>query len=331
MRTHIKNIIFTVLAGVLISCEKDGITVEKNNDLKWSIDKKIENEDIRTRIGYNPNKSYIVSDTKKEFFVKSLGSISLQEEELVGHAKVVLTKVLDKDIRVTLTYDESLYQELKTVYVGYQLASEQLIKAQKELVIKAGETESTFEFVLSVIPETKRLLFPYKVKVEGENSVEFIGKGSDILTVVVSSEDISAQATWMINPVNSSDKFKGIFESVLQKNKEIKKETLLPKIKFGVLGGYYRSKGLLFYSRYEHFNFDREVQYPADTNVNVENHIQIKLGNPTRTFTRYYSHLTPLIESFEQHSPYKVEKLGGGVFKFVSVEDNDFWFIFTKE
>ena len=50
---------FLTLAS-LIGCQKDDITVEKNDSVKWDIDKAIEDDDIRNRIGYDPRYQYAI-------------------------------------------------------------------------------------------------------------------------------------------------------------------------------------------------------------------------------------------------------------------------------
>lgn len=332
MKTQIKNIILaTFITGVLASCAKENMVVEKNNDLKWSIDKKIENDDIRLRIGYNPNETYIVSDTKKEFFVESFGILSLQQAELKDRVKVVLTQPVEKDIKVVLTYDPSLYQEIKTSYVGYELAGQEVLNYQKELVIKAGETESAFELALGVSTEVKRLLLPYRVRIEGDDTIKFLGNKADVLAVLVSPKDVSGKIRLEVNPLeNSCDELKQTFQACQERHKQVRKgETLPPRILFGDLGGWY-GKGMFFYSRVEKFDYERVVSYEIEASVDKKDQFEIKNGNPGLSFRRSYSHLQPIPDLFEAYSPYNIEKLETGEFKLTSTVDEDFWFTFTK-
>ena len=45
--------------SLLVSCNKDEITIEKNESTTWQIDKKVEDNDIRTQLGYDPRLNYI--------------------------------------------------------------------------------------------------------------------------------------------------------------------------------------------------------------------------------------------------------------------------------
>ena len=54
MYKNIKKSIIFFIAGVLCSCGKEDITVQKNDSTKWEIDKKVEDKRYRTQLGYDP-------------------------------------------------------------------------------------------------------------------------------------------------------------------------------------------------------------------------------------------------------------------------------------
>ena len=59
MKRIITNSFIVALGMVaLVACKKDEITIQKNDNVNWQIDNDIVNDDIRTRIGYDPRFEY---------------------------------------------------------------------------------------------------------------------------------------------------------------------------------------------------------------------------------------------------------------------------------
>ena len=57
-RIIINSFIVVFCLAILMACKKDEITIQKNESTTWEIDKKIVDDDIRTRIGYDPRFQY---------------------------------------------------------------------------------------------------------------------------------------------------------------------------------------------------------------------------------------------------------------------------------
>ena len=119
-----KKIIFNSLTvafclTILGSCNKDEISIEKNESTAWEIDKKIVDDDIRTRIGYDPRFDYI-TPTASEVVAPmlTLEGFTLADKN-TRTLEVKLTKASDKDVTVSLMYDASLFSKItgnKPVY-----------------------------------------------------------------------------------------------------------------------------------------------------------------------------------------------------------------------
>ena len=136
-----KKIIFNSLVvafclTVLNACKKDDISIQKNDSTTWEIDKSIVDDDIRTRIGYDPRYQYAYP-TASEVVVPML---SLEGFTLTGQntrsLEVKLSKVSAQDVKVSLVYDAALFEKLKANYSEYELGAASLVEittAEKQL------------------------------------------------------------------------------------------------------------------------------------------------------------------------------------------------------
>jgi len=136
---------FLTLAS-LIGCQKDDITVEKNDSVKWEIDKAIEDDDIRNRIGYDPRYQYAIPTVSDIVVPMS----SLEGFTITGENKreveIKLSKVSANDAKVTLAYDATLFDKVRSQYPGYSLGQESLVQiTAAEKTIAAGTRSTTFE------------------------------------------------------------------------------------------------------------------------------------------------------------------------------------------
>lgn len=171
---NLKKILYSVLcAGALFSCAKEDMTVEKNNDLSWEIDESIINNDIRTRIGYDPRfeYSYFV-ETEIDLPMLSLGDISLSGKR-VKIIEVGITKALEKDVKFSIVYDDSKAAELKNTYTGYELGDASLVTiTESEKTLKAGETSLTFEITVENNSNfEERVFLPFTLNLIGGDDV----------------------------------------------------------------------------------------------------------------------------------------------------------------
>lgn len=186
-----KKIIFNSLIvafclTVLNACKKDDISIQKNDSTTWEIDKSIVDDDIRTRIGYDPRYQYAYP-TASEVVVPML---SLEGFTLTGQntrsLEVKLSKVSAQDVKVSLVYDAALFEKLKTNYSEYELGAASLVEiTTAEKTITAGTTTTTFELkVANQANFNKKLILPFAVKVANNNLVKTLeGKDSFVVRI----------------------------------------------------------------------------------------------------------------------------------------------------
>ena len=186
-----KKIIFNSLVvafclTVLNACKKDDISIQKNDSTTWEIDKSIVDDDIRTRIGYDPRYQYAYP-TASEVVVPML---SLEGFTLTGQntrsLEVKLSKVSAQDVKVSLVYDAALFEKLKANYSEYELGAASLVEiTTAEKTITAGTTTTTFELkVANQANFNKKLILPFAVKVANNNLVKTLeGKDSFVVRI----------------------------------------------------------------------------------------------------------------------------------------------------
>ena len=168
MKRIITNSFIVVLIMVaLVACKKDEITIEKNDSVTWQIEEDIINDDIRTRIGYDPRE-------QQAFFYKA-------EVDL----PMILTHKTTQDTKVSLIYDASLFEKLKSNYTGYELGEANLVQLiQSEVKVSKGNRVANFEFTsLNDKDFDKKVILPFRLKIEGEKTK--ILKGSEVVVVKI--------------------------------------------------------------------------------------------------------------------------------------------------
>ena len=93
MYKNIKKSIIFFIAGVLCSCGKEDITVQKNDSTKWEIDKKVEDNDIRTQLGYDPRLNYIyLRPTVADLPMLSFGNVTINRNYHLLMMLLLMTK-----------------------------------------------------------------------------------------------------------------------------------------------------------------------------------------------------------------------------------------------
>lgn len=184
-----KKIIFNSLTvafclAILGSCNKDEISIEKNESTAWEIDKKIVDDDIRTRIGYDPRFDYI-TPTASEVVAPmlTLEGFTLADKN-TRTLEVKLTKASDKDVTVSLMYDASLFSKIAGNYSGYELGDASLAEiATTQKTIAAGTTTTTFEIkVTNQSTFNKKVILPFAVKASNNEFVKTLS-GKDYFVV----------------------------------------------------------------------------------------------------------------------------------------------------
>ncbi|CEN32425.1 DUF1735 domain-containing protein [Capnocytophaga cynodegmi] len=194
MKTHIlKTTVLSLLCvGFFNSCNKDEITVEKNNSTTWEIDKKIIDDDIRTRIGYDPREQQVYfykSETDIPMF--SLSTLTISNENKVN-AVLNFTNKVEKEFKASLVYDPTLYESLKEQYPDYELGTKDLVSiTQSEITIAPGSRSASFELLTQNRNDfNKKLILPFSLKVMGDDSVKIL-KGSESFVVKIFPKEIT--------------------------------------------------------------------------------------------------------------------------------------------
>lgn len=188
MRINIlKNSLLVLsLLGVMTSCKKEDITIEKNDSLSWEIDKKITEDDIRNRIGYDPRFSYAYFTTTD----KEIPMLSLENVPLVGNTttqvEVTLLNAALEDQQVTIAYDAAFYDKVKAQYPNFELGDASLIKiAETTKTIAKGTRSVKFDLVAENQTNlTKNLIFPYVLKIANEK-VKLVDKADHFVAKFV--------------------------------------------------------------------------------------------------------------------------------------------------
>ncbi|ATA68837.1 hypothetical protein CGC48_09515 [Capnocytophaga cynodegmi] len=169
---YLKIILGVFITGVLSSCSKDNIVVEKNNSTNWGIDKKIIDDDIRNRIGYDPRFEYVsFKETEIDAPMLSLGEIPLTGQNTY---QVVFEKIggkISEDLQVTINHDATLYEKIKGDYSGFELGDASLVKIlQPTQTIAKGTESTTFDLTIdNNYKLDKKFVIPFSVKMNNEN------------------------------------------------------------------------------------------------------------------------------------------------------------------
>lgn len=195
-----KKIIFNSLTvafcfSLLVSCEKDEITVEKNDSTTWEIDKKIEDNDIRTQLGYDPRLNYIyLRPTVADLPMLSFGNVTINRNYTKEVEVRLLDKPYDKDVQVSFAYDASAYDKVKANYSGFELGDANLVQlSEATKTLSKGETSVTFTLTISNNSNfNKKVILPYALKVTDSGLT--LPKGKDVFVLKVFPEEIKITA-----------------------------------------------------------------------------------------------------------------------------------------
>ena len=195
MYKNIKKSIIFFIAGVLCSCGKEDITVQKNDSTKWEIDKKVEDNDIRTQLGYDPRLNYIyLRPTVADLPMLSFGNVTINRNYTKEVEVRLLDKPYDKDIQVSFAYDASAYDKVKANYSGFELGDANLVQlSEATKTLSKGETSVTFTLTISNNSNfKKKVILPYALKVTDSGLT--LPKGKDVFVLKVFPEEIKITA-----------------------------------------------------------------------------------------------------------------------------------------
>ncbi|MDO4880280.1 MAG: DUF1735 domain-containing protein [Capnocytophaga sp.] len=175
-----------------MACGKEDISIEKNTDTSWTVDKKITEDDIRTRLGYDPRFQYLsTKNTEVVIPMLSLEGFTIEGEN-TRQVEVALSKTTTKDTKVTLQYDASLFEKIKSNYSEYSLGEASLVQiAIAEKTIVAGETSATFELKVSNQANfNQKLIVPFTFKISDNENVK-VQEGKDYVVVKIYPQGIT--------------------------------------------------------------------------------------------------------------------------------------------
>ena len=181
--------------SLLVSCKKDEITIEKNESTTWQIDKKVEDNDIRTQLGYDPRLNYIyLRPTVADLPMLSFGNVTINRNYTKEVEVRLLDKPYDKDIQVSFAYDASAYDKVKANYSGFELGDENLVQlSEATKTLRKGETSVSFTLTISNNSSfKKKVILPYALKVT-DNGLT-LPKGKDVFVLKVFPEEIKISA-----------------------------------------------------------------------------------------------------------------------------------------
>jgi len=181
--------------SLLVSCKKDEITVEKNDSTTWEIDKKIEDNDIRTQLGYDPRLNYIyLRPTVADLPMLSFGNVTINRNYTKEVEVRLLDKPYDKDVQVSFAYDASAYNKVKANYSGFELGDANLVQlSEATKTLSKGETSVTFTLTISNNSNfNKKVILPYALKVTDSGLT--LPKGKDVFVLKVFPEEIKITA-----------------------------------------------------------------------------------------------------------------------------------------
>ena len=190
-----KFIIALSCFSLLVSCKKDEITVEKNDSTTWEIDKKIEDNDIRTQLGYDPRLNYIyLRPTVADLPMLSFGNVTINRNYTKEVEVRLLDKPYDKDVQVSFAYDASAYNKVKANYSGFELGDANLVQlSEATKTLSKGETSVTFTLTISNNSNfNKKVILPYALKVTDSGLT--LPKGKDVFVLKVFPEEIKITA-----------------------------------------------------------------------------------------------------------------------------------------
>lgn len=191
-RIIINSFIVVFCLAILMACKKDEITIQKNESTTWEIDKKIVDDDIRTRIGYDPRFQYAYPVTSEVVVpMLSLEGFTFTDKN-TRSLEIRLSRVSAQDVKVSLVYDASLYEKIRGNYSGYELGADNLVEiTTAEKTITAGTTSTTFELrVANQANFNKKVILPFAVKVANNDLVKTL-KGKDYFVVRIYPKNVT--------------------------------------------------------------------------------------------------------------------------------------------
>ena len=191
-RIIINSFIVVFCLAILMACKKDEITIQKNESTTWEIDKKIVDDDIRTRIGYDPRFQYAYPVTSEVVVpMLSLEGFTFTDKN-TRSLEIRLSRVSAQDVKVSLVYDASLYEKIRGNYSGYELGADNLVEiTTTEKTITAGTTSTTFELkVANQANFNKKVILPFAVKVTNNDLVKTLN-GKDYFVVKIYPKNVT--------------------------------------------------------------------------------------------------------------------------------------------
>ena len=166
-----KRIVITLSCFLLlVSCKKEDITIQKNDSTTWEIDKSIVDDDIRTRLGYDPNTRFAyLNQESVDVSMLSLANVPLTGES-VCTVVAKITNSLAEDVQFSLTYDNTLFDKVKEKYQGFELGEATLVAVNEVTkTLSKGAVELTFTLKIPNKSDfNKKVILPFVLKTNNE-------------------------------------------------------------------------------------------------------------------------------------------------------------------
>lgn len=165
------TLLLLALAATLSSCKKDEITVEKNDSTTWEYDKKVIEDDIRTRLGYDPRAAYAYfKETEATINMYKLGDVPLTGENTTKVEVKLLGAPATEPLQVSIAYDAAYFEKIKAQYPDYKLGDASLIKLPEATkAIEKGNTAAFFDLVTENNANLAQpLILPFALKSENQ-------------------------------------------------------------------------------------------------------------------------------------------------------------------
>ncbi|MFJ1474598.1 hypothetical protein ACILE9_10075 [Capnocytophaga cynodegmi] len=186
-----RKIIYLFSSAVFFSCAKDAISIEKNINTDWEVDNKVVEEDIRSRIGYDPSMEYVyIPENYTDIPMISFSNLNIVENN-VRDIDVTFINALQKDCSLALEYDPTIFDKIKASLPDYELGEAELVKIdepQKD-VVKGTEVVKFKVEVANNSSFRKKLAIPFALKVKRGDNIKIFEEKS-FFVVKIYPEDI---------------------------------------------------------------------------------------------------------------------------------------------
>lgn len=204
-----KKILYSItIIGFLFACSKNEIEIQKNTDLSWEIDKKIQDDDIRNRIGKDYDKVLLYlenSDADIEFIKIGNNVLGLVQDQVT--TKILLSQPYTEDVKATIKFDTEKTKEYvqKNSIKGYKAFSETDVQlSDTEIIIPKGETSKEITFTLPSALNNGNLVAVYTLGLTTQKDDLIVPTSKASISVVIAESGNNIESSYEYNPRKGS-------------------------------------------------------------------------------------------------------------------------------